>query len=145
MAIKFKSIGTIHTPFVDDTPFGNYEDAKGVFYIELNPELTDGLYLLDRFKYLYVIFHIDRPRKQPKLRVNPPKGDGREVGLFATRSPHRFNSIGLTIAKIERIEGNRIYTSGLDILDNTPLIDIKPYVKNFDSKDDADNGWIRME
>jgi len=142
MSFEFKPIGTVHTPFVDDTPFGSYENAEGEFYIELNPELSDGLYLLDKFKYIYVFFYIDRPKKKPKLRVHPPKGDGREAGLFATRSPHRFNSIGLTITRVKKIEGNRIYTSGLDILDNTPLLDIKPYVKGFDSKEDANNGWI---
>jgi len=108
MSIEFKPIGTVHTPFVDDTPFGSYENAEGDFYIELNPELADGLYLLDKFKYIYVIFHIDRPKKKPSLRVHPPKGDGREVGLFATRSPHRFNSIGLTITRVKKIVDNGI-------------------------------------
>jgi len=142
MEIKFSPIGIIHTPYKDDTPFSDFENQEGVFYIELNQKYTDGLFLLDKFKYIYILFHIDRPKKQPHLRVFPPRGDGREVGLFATRSPHRYNSIGLTIAKIKKINKNIIYTSGLDILDNTPLIDIKPYVRDFDMKEDSNMGWI---
>ncbi|OQX75911.1 MAG: tRNA (N6-threonylcarbamoyladenosine(37)-N6)-methyltransferase TrmO [Bacteroidetes bacterium 4484_249] len=145
MEIKFNPIGIIHTPFKDDTPFSDFENAEGEFFIELDKKYEDGLYLLDKFKYLYILFHIDRPRKKPHLRVTPPRGDGREVGLFATRSPHRFNSIGQTIAKIKKIEKNIIYTSGLDILDNTPLIDIKPYVRDFDMKEDSNTGWIKFD
>jgi len=62
--------------------------------------------------------------------------------MFATRTPNRINPIGLTVAKIKRIEGHRIYTHGLDILNGTPLLDIKPYIRDFDMKDDSNLGWI---
>jgi tRNA-Thr(GGU) m(6)t(6)A37 methyltransferase TsaA len=142
MEINFSSIGEIHTPYKEDAPFTNYEDAEGEFYVELDKKYLDGLYLLDKLKYCYLIFYIHKSRKKPHLRVHPPRGGGKEVGLFATRSPNRFNPIGLTIAKIKKIEGNRIYTNGLDILDGSPLLDIKPYIRDFDMKEDANLGWI---
>ena len=74
--------------------------------------------------------------------IYPPRGNGKKVGMFATRTPNRLNPIGLTIAKIKKIEGNRIYTAGLDILDGSPLLDIKPYIRDFDMKEDANLGWI---
>ena len=142
MEIKLASIGTIHTPYKDDAPYTDYEDKEGEFYIELNVEFTEGLYLLEKLNYCYIIFHIHKQKKQPRMRVYPPRGNGKEVGIFATRSPNRINPIGLTIAKIEKIEENRIYTSGLDILDGSPLIDIKPYIRDFDMKEDSNLGWI---
>jgi len=140
--IKLIPIGTIHTPYLETAPFTDFEDAEGEFYVEVNNEYSAGLYLLDEMTYFYIIFYIHKPDKRPMLRVFPRRGNGKEVGLFASRSPNRFNPIGLTIAKIKRIEGNRIYTSGLDILDGTPLLDIKPYIRDFDMKADANMGWI---
>lgn len=120
----------------------NYEDKEGDFYIELNPEFTEGLYLLEKLNYCYILFHIHKQKKPPRMHIFPPRGGGKEVGLFATRSPNRINPIGLTVTRIKRIEGNRIYTYGLDILNETPLIDIKPYIRDFDMKEDANLGWI---
>jgi tRNA (adenine37-N6)-methyltransferase len=145
LEIKLTPIGTIHTPYNESAPYTDYENAEGEFYVEVIDEYSAGLYLLDEMKYFYIIFHIHKPNKQPQLRVFPPRGNGKEVGLFASRSPNRFNPIGLTIARIKKIEGNRIYTSGLDILDGTPLLDIKPYIRDFDMKDDANMGWIDSE
>jgi tRNA (adenine37-N6)-methyltransferase len=142
LKIELTPIGTIHTPYPDDAPFTDFENAEGEFYIELNKEFTDGLYLLDKLNYCYILFYFHKPKREPKMRVFPPRGNGIEVGLWATRSPNRINPVGLTIAKIKKIEGNRIYTSGLDILDGTPLIDIKPYIRDFDMKEDANMGWI---
>lgn len=142
MEIKFTPIGIIHTPYKEDAPYNNYEDKEGVFYIEVEKEYTEGLHLLDELKYCYIIFHIHKQRKLPRMHIFPPRGNGKEVGLFATRSPNRINPIGLTVAKIIRIEENKIYTSGLDILDGSPLLDIKPYIRDFDMKEDSNLGWI---
>jgi tRNA (Thr-GGU) A37 N-methylase len=79
------------------------------------------------------------------MRLFPPRGSGKEVGLFATRSPNRLNPIGLTVARIRKVEGNLIYTHGLDILDGSPLLDIKPYIRDFDMKEDANLGWIEPD
>jgi len=142
MKIQFSPIGIIHTPYKEDSPYMNYEDIDGIFYIELNKEFTEGLHLLEKLNYCYIIFHIHKQKKQPRMKIFPPRGNGKEVGLFATRSPNRINPIGLTIARIKKIEGNKIYTHGLDILDGSPLLDIKPYIRDFDMKEDANLGWI---
>lgn len=140
--INIIPIGIIHTPYKDDAPFTDFENAEGEFWIELNHEYSEGLYLLDKLNYCYLIFHFHKPKREPKMRVFPPRGNGIEVGLWATRSPNRINPIGLSIAKMKTIEGNKIFTHGLDILDGTPLLDIKPYIRDFDMKDDANMGWI---
>ncbi|MCB0806798.1 MAG: tRNA (N6-threonylcarbamoyladenosine(37)-N6)-methyltransferase TrmO [Bacteroidales bacterium] len=142
MSVTLHPIGVIHTPYHDLAPYVNYNNAGGDFYISINKEFSDGLYRLSELNYIYILFHFDRSRKKPHLRVFPPRGGGKEVGLFATRSPNRFNPIGLTVARIKKVTGNLIYTSGLDILDGTPLLDIKPYVRDFDMKPDANLGWI---
>jgi tRNA-Thr(GGU) m(6)t(6)A37 methyltransferase TsaA len=138
-------IGIIHTPYSETAPYTNYEEAEGEFFVEVDKKYTAGLHLLDQLNYCYIIFHFHKTRKEPGLRVFPPRGGGKEVGLFATRSPNRINPVGITIARIRRIDGNRIYTSGLDILDGTPLLDIKPYIRDFDMKEDANLGWIEPD
>lgn len=140
--INIIPIGIIHTPYKDDAPKTEYENAEGEFYVELNEEYKEGLYLLDELTYCYILFHFHKPKKEPQMRVFPPRGNGIEVGLWASRSPNRINPIGLTITKIKMIQDNRIYTSGLDILDGTPLLDIKPYIRDFDMKEDANMGWV---
>jgi len=139
--ILYDPIGVINTPYIDTAPFRCEEDAEGEFYLRLLPQFQEALYLLEKFDYLHVLFHIDRG-KHYKLKVNPPNADGQEVGLFASRSPNRPNPIGLSTVKIIKIEKNIIHTSGLDVLDNTPLLDIKPYIPAIDLKINANSGWI---
>lgn len=143
MDILFHPIGTIHTPYTShhDVPHQPNPEAAGTFYIELNPELADGLYRLDTFNYIQVFFFLDRPDKPVTLHVHPPSGGGMEVGLFASRSPRRPNPIGLSTVRLKGITGTRLDISGIDVLDNTPLLDLKPHFKGLDFKDDANDGW----
>jgi len=76
------------------------------------------------------------------MTVSPPWTPDTKVGLFASRSPARPNPIGISIVRVKKITGNEIITSGLDVFDNTPLLDIKPYIKDLDSKNDANYGWL---
>jgi tRNA-Thr(GGU) m(6)t(6)A37 methyltransferase TsaA len=78
------------------------------------------------------------------MKVTPPWTKGQQVGLFASRSPLRPNPIGLSVVRVKEVSENRVYTSGLDVFDNTPLLDIKPYINDLDSKCDANNGWVQM-
>lgn len=142
MEVILNPIGTIHTPYKDDAPYIDYEDKSGEFYLELDKEYTEGLHLLEKLNYCYILFHINKQKKTPRMFIYPPRGNGKKVGLFATRSPNRINPIGLTVARIKKIDGNRIYTNGLDILNGSPLLDIKPYIRDFDMKEDANMGWI---
>jgi len=142
--IEFKSIGTIHSPFKDlegmpIQPVG----ARGVKgMINLNDEYRDGLKDLEGFSHIILIYHLHLS-KGYSLRVKPFL-DTNNRGLFATRAPKRPNPIGLSIVRLEKIEGSKIYVSDLDIVDGTPLLDIKPYIPNFDKLDDDDIkiGWF---
>jgi len=101
---------------------------------------------LEQFRYIYVIYFINQlPNTEPKLTIKPPWIENIEIGLFASRAPNRPNPIGLSIVQLKKIEKNIIYTSGLDVFNNTPLLDIKPYIRGLDSKSDANYGWLKFE
>ena len=137
--ININPIGIIRTPYKTKAPYQPVEE-KGEFYIEIFPEYQEGLKGLKTFNYIYVIFHMDRA-KSFHLIVEPPWAEGIKVGVFASRSPRRPNPIGISVVRLEKIEENRVFISSLDALDETPLIDIKPYIKHLDSKEDANLGW----
>ena len=141
-SVKFKIIGTIHTPHttienIPIQPVGGKE-YRGV--IEILPELTDALQDLDGFSHIILLFHFHKT-KGYKLKVKPFMDDA-EHGLFATRTPKRPSPIGLSTVKILKIEGNKIYFEGADMLDGTPLIDLKPFYTKFDNRPDAICGWL---
>lgn len=142
--IIYKPIGLIHSPYKNLAPFQPREnDTNGPFVLELMPEYETALHDLEYFRYIIVLFHIDRAKGYNGSNVaHPPSLSGGTVGLFASRSPNRPNPIGLDVAKLLRIEKNMIYTSGLSVLDGTPLIDVKPYTKK-DSKSDPGIGWVK--
>jgi len=142
MVLEFKKIGVIKTPYINNAPYQPVDEDKGDFRIVLEQRYTDGLFKLGSFRYIYVIYYIDRLQRKTSMTVIPPWGNDEKVGLFASRSPLRPNPIGLSVVRIKKILGNEIFTSGLDVFDNTPLLDIKPYVRDLDSKLDADYGWI---
>lgn len=139
---SFQPIGKIRTPYTDSAPYQPVEDDTQQFCLELEPDYAAGLKDLDGFHYIYVLFHIDRLKRPPAMQVSPPWAKGLEVGLFASRSPARPNPIGLSVVRVKQVDGNRVYTSGLDVFDGTPLLDIKPYIKDLDSKLDANYGWV---
>ena len=142
MNFELSPIGTIHTPYRKYAPYQPVETEKEDFFVEVKEEYTEGLKALEKFRYIYLLFYMDRQKKPLSMTVEPPWADGLQVGLFASRSPVRPNPIGLSIVQLLRIEGNRLYTSGLDALDGTPLLDIKPYIRELDSKDNANYGWL---
>ena len=146
MKIEFHPIGTIHTPYKKKAPFQPKFNDKGTFYLEIQEKYLTGLQGLEKFRYIYVLFFLDRIIHKENINIaHPPLGGDIKVGVFASRSPHRPNPIGLSIVKLKKIEGNRIYTSGLDAFDNTPILDIKPYINDLDSKKDANYGWIKFK
>jgi len=139
---ELKQIGVIRTPYKNNAPFQPIEKDQGNFQIIVDPQYTESLRKLDQFHYIYVIYYIHRVSREVKNIVSPPWTGGIEVGTFASRSPVRPNFIGLSIVRIKQISKNKIYTTGLDVFDRTPLLDIKPYIKDLDSKCDANYGWI---
>ncbi len=145
MKFSIKQIGVIHTPYKDNAPNQSNEKAKGDFTIEVYPEYESALTSLEKFNYIYVLYFLDRLDKDYQNVISPPWAKGKtSVGVFASRSPNRPNPIGLSVVKILKIEKNIITTSGIDALNNTPLIDIKPYIKDIDSKEDANRGWVNL-
>jgi len=104
------------------------------------PEYKAGLKDVGGFSHVILIYYFNRS-KEEQLAGKPFLEDT-EHGIFAIRSPHRPNHIGLSIVKLKSVKGNILTFSEVDILDNTPLLDIKPYVKHFDSRDKVKNGWI---
>ena len=140
--IVFKSIGTIHSSFKDTSKIPIQpvfsEGARG--YIKIFPEFVEGLADLDGFSHLYLIYHLHKA-KEAKLIVRPFLEDEMH-GVFATRAPSRPNPIGISIVRLDKIIGNIIHISDLDILDGTPLLDIKPFTSRFDARDNCKEGWL---
>lgn len=141
-SITIKPIGIINTPYKEPKGIpiqGKFE--KGVIgTVRLFPEYRAGLKDIEGFSHLILIYHFNRS-KEERLTGKPFLEDV-EHGIFAIRSPHRPNHIGFSIVKIKKVKGKTITFSEVDILDGTPLLDIKPYVKHFDSRGKVKNGWI---
>jgi tRNA-Thr(GGU) m(6)t(6)A37 methyltransferase TsaA len=140
--LKFKQIGVIRTPYINNAPYQPVDEDEGEFRIVVDEKYADGLVELKSFRYIYVIYYIHRLTRSPAMIVSPPWTPGTKVGLFASRSAVRPNPIGISIVRIKTIVHNEIFTSGLDVFDSTPLLDIKPYIKDLDSKNDANYGWL---
>lgn len=140
--ITVRPIGTIYTPYkeIKGIPiqgvFGDDVEAR----IELKDEYTDGLKDLDGFSHAILIYCFHRSQREEI--EGRPFLERDKHGIFAIRSPHRPNHIGLSVVKIMSIEGNRMYFREVDVLDGTPLLDIKPYVKYFDSRGNVISGWL---
>jgi tRNA (adenine37-N6)-methyltransferase len=134
-------IGTARTPFTETKQIPKGLDAKhdadGV--IEIVPELEPGLLDIEGFSHLYVIwmFH----RAEGFDLVGTPPSDDRPHGVFATRSPRRPNPIALTVVELVRREGPRLFVRGVDMLDGTPILDIKPYLSSV-PPDQVRRGWL---
>lgn len=140
--ICFEPIGVVHSPFKDiaGMPIQPFSGKNAEGYIELLPILADGLKDLDEFSHITLIYCFHKTEGY-NLEVKPFM-DNNSHGLFATRVPNRPNPIGLSTVKLKKIEGNRIYISEMDILDGTPLLDIKPYFRQFDNRARAVSGWL---
>lgn len=138
----FKQIGIIRSPYTESAPYQPLDEDEGDFRIIVDPQHVHGLQRLESFRYIYVLYYIDRIKKEFLPLVNPPWTGDMEVGVFASRAPARPNPIGLSIVTLKKIINNEIFTSGLDVFDGTPLLDVKPYIKDLDSKPDANYGWV---
>jgi tRNA (adenine37-N6)-methyltransferase len=138
----FRRIGVIHTPYKSNAPYQPVENDEGDFRIMVEPQYASGLFKLSEFRYIYVLYYTHLIRQKPSMIVSPPWTGGLKVGLFASRSPVRPNGIGLSIVRLKKISNNEIITSGMDVFDETPVLDIKPYIKDLDSKAEANYGWL---
>ena len=140
--IKIKPIGIIHTPYKDSKGMpiqGTFKkDVTG--QVEIFPEYQQGLKDIEGFSHLILFYYFNRS-KEEKL-IEKPFLEDEPHGIFSIRGPHRPNHIGFSVVKLEKIEGNMVTFSEVDILDSTPLLDIKPYISHFDSRKNVKNGWL---
>ncbi len=140
--IIYHPIGIIHSPFKETAGMPvQAAAAQGIAgTIELDPALLEGLHDLDGFSHLILLYHFHLVKRM-SLRVTPFLDD-QPHGVLATRAPARPNSIGLSIVRLMRVEGPTLYIEDVDIVDGTPLLDIKPYVPDFDVRTDVRIGWL---
>ncbi|HEY3421775.1 MAG TPA: tRNA (N6-threonylcarbamoyladenosine(37)-N6)-methyltransferase TrmO [Methanocellaceae archaeon] len=142
MEFTYKAIGVIHSCFTDkgSTPIQSvFSREKGI--VEVFPEYADGLKDVEGFSHLYLIYHFDRAEGHC-LTQKPFLDGARERGIFATRHFNRPNHIGLSLVEVLNVNGNVLEVGGVDILDGTPLLDIKPYVRQFDIRENVRSGWF---
>lgn len=140
--IRVEPIGVIRTPFtsLEDMPIqpGGGRDVLGELIIE--PHYSEGLADLDGFSHLYLIYLFHRVA-DTKMSVIPFLDD-KPRGVFATRAPVRPNHLGLSVVELVEVAGCRVKVKNLDVLDNTPLLDIKPYIEQFDGVAESRSGWM---
>ena len=142
MSINYSPIGVIHSPFthLEDMPIQPVGAGDFQGTIEIYPQYAEGLRDLAGFSAIIVLTHLHRSGES-RLVVTPFL-DTQERGVFATRSPRRPNPIGLSVMRLLRVEENIVHVSHVDILDGTPVLDIKPYVPDFDFAADVRTGWL---
>lgn len=140
--IVYSPIGRIISPFKEakGTPIQPTADDTARGKIELFPEYVGGIKDLDGFSHLILLYHFHKAG-EASLIVKPFL-ENEEHGIFAVRAPSRPNPIGLSIVRLLKIEENILHFADLDILDGTPLLDIKPYVPEFDRRDNVKIGWL---
>jgi tRNA (adenine37-N6)-methyltransferase len=140
--IVMQPIGFVHSPYKQEkgTPIQGVFDNHAEAWVELQDKYVQGLKDLDGFSHAILLYSFHLSDREEI--IGKPYLEDEEHGIFAMRSPHRPNHIGISVVKLKRIEGNRLYFNEVDVLDGTPVLDIKPYVKQFDCRDEAVSGWI---
>jgi len=140
--VTYKPIGVIHSPFtqIENMPIQS-SAAKGISgHIVVNEDYVDGLCDLDGFSHIYLLYHLHLS-KSYNLKVIPFLDD-QQRGVFSTRAPRRPNPIGLSVVKLVKIDLNILEIENVDIIDGTPLLDIKPYVQEMDGVNQYRIGWL---
>ncbi len=144
MKFIFKPVGFIRTQNreIRGTPIQPSFAKDYTGKVEILREYIAGLKDLEGFSHIILIYVFDRHRQGDyKLHVKPYM-DNKKRGVFATRAPKRPNNIGISVVKVEQIKNNMVFFSGADMLDNTPILDIKPYVPEFDNDEKFRIGWL---
>jgi tRNA-Thr(GGU) m(6)t(6)A37 methyltransferase TsaA len=140
--IKYKPIGIIHSPFKEPkgTPIqpAGAEGTKGM--VEIFPEYAEGLRDIEGFSHIILLYHFHLSKGTTS--IVKPFMDNETHGVFAMRGPSRPNPIGISVVRLVRVEGNILHIQDVDIVDGTPLLDIKPYVPEFDIREVKGIGWL---
>lgn len=139
--VTMRPIGIVKSPYTETSQipkgFGARHEAEGT--LEILPEFEQGLTDIEGFSHLYVIWVFDRAEGY-ELMGRPPT-DSKPHGVFATRSPRRPNPIGLSVVRLLGREGGRLRVAGVDMLDGTPILDIKPYLSSVRAEE-LRRGWL---
>ena len=140
--IKFRPIGVIHSQFKQPqgTPIQSAAATGIEGKVEVFPEFADGLKDLEAFSHIILIYYFHLSKK-PLLKVIPYM-DSQKHGVFSTRSPARPNPVGISVVRLLKINNNILHVQDLDIVDGTPLLDIKPFVPEFDIRKTCRYGWL---
>ena len=140
--IKIRPIGIIRSPYqnVEDVPIQGNLNNNIEARLELENKYINGLKGLEEFSHAILIFYFHKSKIE-NVQAKPYLED-KIHGIFTIRSPNRPNHIGLTVVKIRKIEDNKLYFTNVDMIDKTPLLDIKPYVEYFDNRENVISGWI---
>jgi tRNA (adenine37-N6)-methyltransferase len=144
--MKLKVIGVIHSPFqhATGTPIQPRAAGGAKGTVQIFDEFAAGLKDLEGFGRIWLIYWFDRAQHRKCNLVVKPYLDDTPRGVFATRAPARPNPIGLSPVRLLDVRGNTLHVSDLDVLDGTPLLDIKPYFPQFDSFMNVKSGWLRV-
>ena len=146
MNINLKQIGTIHSPFcnLENMPVQPKGARDTIATIEIKEEFKEGLKDLDGFNFVYLIYYFHKVKKHQLLVLPFNEKTNTKRGVFSTRTPMHPNSLGLSVVELLEVKENIVTIKGVDILDGTPLIDIKPYIENFDKIDKVPkSGWMK--
>jgi len=135
-------IGKIHSPYkqTKDIPIQGLFNPEVEAWVELKNRYVRGLKDLDGFSHAIILYYFHQSHRE--VIIGRPFLESNKHGIFAIRSPHRPNHVGLSIVKIKKIQANKLYFTEVDVLDQTPVLDIKPYVKYFDHRQEVKCGWL---
>ncbi|MFY9823137.1 MAG: tRNA (N6-threonylcarbamoyladenosine(37)-N6)-methyltransferase TrmO [Thermoanaerobaculia bacterium] len=139
----FRPIGVVRSPYTStqEIPKGLGVEHRAEGTIEILPEYEAGLLDVEGFSHLYVLWVFDRAGELPQTWVGTPPADDRPHGVFATRSPRRPNPLALTVVELLRREGRTLHVRGVDMLDGTPVLDLKPYLSSVPAEK-LRRGWL---
>ena len=142
MNFTFQAIGSIYSPFktLEGMPIQSTGAIGVQGKIEMMPKYVEGLTDLEGFSHIILLYFFHKSNEFKLLAT--PFLDNKPHGVFATRAPMRPNQIGLSIVKLQSIEDNILHIENVDILNGTPLLDIKPYVPEFDKREAVKIGWL---
>lgn len=140
--IVYQPIGIIHSDYKqkEGVPIQGALSKNSRGRVEVFPEYKDGLKDLEGFSHIILVYHFHLAKEYYLL--SKPFLENEEHGIFAIRAPKRPNPIGISVVKLEKIVDNALYISEVDIIDGTPLLDIKPYVSRFDVRTNTRDGWL---
>ncbi|MDH5404953.1 MAG: tRNA (N6-threonylcarbamoyladenosine(37)-N6)-methyltransferase TrmO [Candidatus Aminicenantes bacterium] len=139
--MSLKAIGVVHSPFREPEEVPRGEELRECeSQIEIYPEYVEGLKDVEGFSHLFILYWMHRA--PPASLLAKPRLDDTMRGLFATRAPHRPNPLGLSLVRLIKVEGNILKVKGLDAIDQTSVIDIKPYIPGPEHRQEIKIGWL---